>query len=502
MKTGHYETAEIDKLPIGQKCLYGVGAFANNLIGTATQGLMIALNLGLGMDPAKIGLLGALPRVTDALTDPLMGYISDHTRSRWGRRRPYIFLGSIFCGLMFTLLWALPTQEDQHFLMFDISAWSSSARETLIFWYFLLASIVFYAAYTMWVTPWVALGYELTPDYHERTRIMGWTNFIGQTAYIFAPWFLWFMQREQFGDIMRGATVLALLISLVVVACGTLCACFLKERYYDGLLKRDAIKLEQRALRGEAPSLVGSMKDFFHGFWTAIKFRPFLKLCLTAFLSFNGFMLVSSFTIYVMIYHVCGGDKDFAGELSGQGGTITAISAFLIVIVVTKLGTALGKKRAFYITTSISVVGYLSKWWLLDPAHPYLSLLPGPLIAFGFGGLFPLIGAMIADVCDLDELESSERREGMYGSIFWWVIKVGMAAALAAGGYMLNWTGFDVVLEVQSEDTLYWLRVLDVLVPAGTSLLAIFVLSRFELDEEKAHEVRLKLEARKNAAEG
>lgn len=109
---------------------------------------------------------------------------------------------------------------------------------------------------------------------------------------------------------------------------------------------------------------------------------------------------------------------------------------------------------------------------------------------------------MIADVCDLDELNTNERREGMFGSIFWWVIKVGMAAALAMGGYMLNGTGFDVALPAQSENTLYWLRVWDVLVPAGTSLLAIWVMSRFELTEEKAHQVREALETRKANMEG
>lgn len=490
----HYETKAEDRVSVGQKMAYGLGGFSNNLLGTASQGLTIALNLGLGMDPAKIGLLGALPRVTDALTDPMMGYISDHTRTRWGRRRPYIFIGSIFCAVLFTLLWMLPTQQDTTFMGWTLPEVGSDGRDAFIFWYFLLGSILFYAAYTVWVTPWVALGYELTADYHERTRIMGWSNFIGQLAYLLTPWFLWFMQRDAFGDIMTGATYLAMLISLVVVFSGVLSSILLRERFYEGLAKRDVLKEQENAA---ASGFWANVVDFFKGFVTAIKFKPFVLLCSTAFLIFNGFMLVSSFTIYVLIYYVCQGDQAMGGELAGQGGTITAICAFVIVLIVTKLGTTFGKKKAFYITTSISVVGYVSKWWLLTPANPYLSLLPGPLIAFGFGGLFPLVGAMIADVCDLDELNTNDRREGMFGSIFWWVIKVGMAAALAGGGYMLNATGFDVALEVQSDATLYWLRVFDVLVPAGTSILAIYAMSKFELTEEKAHEVREALELRK-----
>jgi GPH family glycoside/pentoside/hexuronide:cation symporter len=160
----------------------------------------------------------------------------------------------------------------------------------------------------------------------------------------------------------------------------------------------------------------------------------------------------------------------------------------------------LGKKNAFYITTGISIIGYLSKWFLFTPANPWLALIPFPLFLFGFAGLFPLVGSMIADVCDLDELESFKRREGMFGSIFWWVIKVGMAVALAAGGYILVWTGFDVELAAQTEDALFRMRLMDVLVPAGTSALAIWVMSKYDLTEEKAHEVRLQLEARKKKA--
>ena len=71
---------EADRVSLGQKLAYGAGAFVNNLLAAAIGGMTIVLNLGLGMDPALVGLLGALPRLVDALTDPLMGYLSDHTR--------------------------------------------------------------------------------------------------------------------------------------------------------------------------------------------------------------------------------------------------------------------------------------------------------------------------------------------------------------------------------------------------------------------------------------
>jgi GPH family glycoside/pentoside/hexuronide:cation symporter len=122
-------------------------------------------------------------------------------------------------------------------------------------------------------------------------------------------------------------------------------------------------------------------------------------------------------------------------------------------------------------------------------------------MAFGLGGLFTLMGSMMADVVDCDELETQQRREGMFGSIFWWVVKVGMAAALAGGGYLLNATGFDVALGgAQTPQTLVLLRLCDVLVPFIASGLAIWTIAGYPITEEKAHDVRQELERRRGLA--
>lgn len=211
-----YTTAPEDRISFGQRLIYGLGGLINNLLAAASGGMMIVLNLGLGMNPALVGLLGALPRLTDALTDPMMGYISDHTKSRWGRRRPYIFVGAIAAGILFALLWQLPGGQS----------------ETFYFVWFLAGSILFYLAYTVFATPWVALGYELTPDYHERTRLMGTQNFLSQLAYVVSPWFLWIMTYEGFfDDQIAGAAGLSIIIAVVTIGVGILPAIFLKERF-------------------------------------------------------------------------------------------------------------------------------------------------------------------------------------------------------------------------------------------------------------------------------
>ena len=476
----HHKTAPADRIPLHQKLVYGLGAFVNNLLAAASGGMMIVLNLGLGMNPALVGLLGAIPRLTDAFTDPIMGYVSDNTRTRWGRRRPYIFIGAITVGIIFALLWHLPAGKSESFY----------------FWFFLAGSILFYLAYTIFATPWVALGYELTPDYHERTRLMGVQNFIGQLAYVIAPWFLLIMQSEWlFDDMVDGAAGLAIMIAVVVMAVGVLPAIFLRERFKD-------VALAEARAADKPPyaGLASSIASFFRGFGVTLRSKPFLKLCVATFLVFNGFMMISSFQFYVIIYYVFGGDKVRGAEFAGYAGTLGAISTFCVIIFVTWLGTHLGKKRTFYVAIGVSMLGYALKWVCYNPELPWLLLVPAPLLAFGLGGLFTLMPSMIADVVDVDELETHERREGMYGSIFWWVVKLGMAAALAAGGFMLNATGFDVALEGhQTAHAITMMRLFDAFVPFVASGIAIWMIATYSITEERAYEVRLELERRRGA---
>ena len=477
-----HNTAPGDKIPGIQKFAYGVGSLVNNLLGAAIGMMAIVLNLGLGIDPVVVGTLMALPRLLDALTDPLMGYISDHAKLRWGRRRPFIFFGALASGLVFALLWQLPSGYSQHFY----------------FWYFLIGANLFYLAYTVYATPWVALGYEMTPDYHERTRLMGVSNFMGQIAWVAVPWFYAFMENDNlFPDSVTGARWLAVWVGIFVAIFGLVPAFLCRERMQT--------IAESETPTGPRTSFLQAAwqttLNFFQGFLATMKFRPFLILCGATFLVFNGFMLVSAFSSYVMIYYVYGGDKDLGAKLMGWNGTLSAVATFLVILLVTWLGTRIGKRKTFFFSTGISVAGYLLKWFCYSQSNPYLILLPTPLIAFGLGGLFVLMGSMVADVCDFDELKTGQRREGMFGAVFWWVVKLGMALSLALSGYALNFTGFDVNLGGdQTERTLFLMRVLDVGVPAATSAVAILLVAYYPLTEAMAHEVRAQLEKRRGRA--
>ena len=469
----HYETAPEDRIPLVQRLAYGAGAFVNNILAAAIGGMIIVLNLGLGMNPALVGLLGALPRLTDAITDPLMGFISDRTRSKWGRRRPYIFIGAIAAGIVYAILWQLPADKSDSFY----------------FWYFLSGSLLFYLAYTVFATPWVALGYELTPDYHERTRLMGTQNFIGQLAYMVSPYFLAIMYSETlFDNVVDGAAGLASIIAITVIAIGVIPAIFLRERYSD----------DSDYLGAPVRTIADNIRDFLQGFLITLRFKPFLKLCAGTFLVFNGFILISAFQSYVIIYYIFAGDTGQGSDFVGHSGLLQAVSSLGVIAIVTWLATKIGKRRAFFVSTGISMAGYALKWVCYNPETPWLLLVPAPLMAFGLGGLFTLMPSMVADVVDYDELNTNERREGMYGSIFWWVVKLGMAVAIAGGGVLLNATGFDVNLGGnQTEQAIFLMRFFDAFVPFTASGIAIWMVASYSITEEKAHEIRQQLEARR-----
>jgi GPH family glycoside/pentoside/hexuronide:cation symporter len=482
----HTRTAPEDRIGLPQRLAYGSGAFVNNLLGAASGGMMIVLNLGLGMNPALVGLLGAIPRLTDAFTDPVMGYVSDNTRTRWGRRRPFIFTGVFIAAILFAVLWQLPGGQSEQFY----------------FWWFLIGSILFYIGYTWWVTPWVALGYELTPDYHERTRLMGTQNFIGQLAFVVSPWFLWIMNsgtffRNEAGepDQISGAAGLAIVLGLVTIGLGVLPAIFLRERMQN-------VAAAEAAEAGTRQGFKANAAEFLKGFGITLRSGPFQKLCIATFLVFNGFILISAFASYVIIYYVCRGDQDMGARFVGWSGTVAAICTFVVVVFITWLATRIGKRHAFMIGVGVSIVGYGLKWVCYNPELPWLVLVPAPLMAFGLGTLFTLIPSMIADVVDADEIETHERREGMFGSIFWWTVKLGLSAALAGSGYLLNATGFNVDLgPAQTDSAIFWMRVFDAVIPMITSAIAVWAVYKFPITEQRAYEVRQVLEQRRGKAE-
>lgn len=471
----HHKTAPEDIVPLGEKVAFGLGNLANQLFPAALGVFMIVLVLALKMDPFLAGILAAIPRLFDALTDPIMGYISDNTVSRWGRRKPYIFIGSIMTGLTFMVMWQLYPENSI----------------TYNFYFFLIMSIIFYVGYTIFATPLIGLGYEMTPDYNERTRLMGSSQLMGQIAWMIAPWFWFIIYQPDFANSApEGARVLSIWVGALCMVLGVMPALFCRE-------------IDQHNLKGQAKlnvkDLAKNMKDFFKGIKQTITNKPFIKLCGATFLIFNGFQTIAQFAFFIIIFYLYNGDSVASGQWPAWFGTISAVAtAFLVIPIITYMSTKIGKRRAFIVATLISLVGYALKWWCFSPGHPLLMFIPIPLMSFGIGGLFTLMMSMTADVCDLDELNNGmPRREGTFGAVYWWTVKLGTAAALLTSGAVLNMVGFDPNATSQTSETMTYLRLADILIPIVTGILAIFVMLKYDITEDRANEIRRELVKRR-----
>lgn len=463
------------KVPLIQKIAFGSGHLVNNLFPGSLGVFSFFLLTTYGMDPVWAGLLGGIPRIYDAITDPIMGYISDNTTSKWGRRRPYIFIGAITSGLLFAALWQLHTENSQ----------------TYNFWYFMIFSLLFLTGNTIYSTPLIGLGYEMTSDYRERTRLMGFSQTISQLAWMLVPW-LWVIIADP--DLFPNQAVairsLSIWVGVACLALGIMPAIFCREINQDALSNRDTITLR---------SLVQNMKGLWRSMKLIFKNVPFVRLCMATFLVFNGFQMVASFSFFIIVYYLFNGSFENAGHWPAWFSTISAVfTAFLIIPVVTWMSHGWGKRNAFLVSTAVSIVGYILKWWAFDAENIWLMFVPIPFLSFGLGGLFTLMMSMTADVCDLDELMNGmPRKEGTFGAIYWWMVKLGQGLALVLGGLVLKFIGFDGGATAQSPETIANLRLADIIIPSATAALAIIVMLKYDLDEEKAHQIKAELVQRR-----
>ena len=475
--TSHCEAVARNRIPFGQKTAYGFGMLANQLFAAALGVFMVVLVVGLGMDPLLAGLLGAIPRIFDALTDPVMGYISDHTHSKWGRRRPYIFVGSIITGLSFIFMWQFNPANSQVY----------------IFWYFLLWSLLFYLGYTIFATPYIALGYEMSDDFNERTRLMGAAQLIGQFSWVIAPWsWVIIYNPKLFNSAPEGARYLAVWVGIICMFIAMIPAFICKQKVVP---VDDSKKINFQDLKGE-------MVKFGKGISSTFRCKPFLKLCIVTFLIFNGFQTIAGFAWYIIVFYLFKGDMGAAGTWPAWFGTVSSLcTIFLVIPVITFVSQKIGKRRAFMFSTVISMVGYGLKWWCFNPENPYLMFLPLPFLAFGIGGLFTLMMSMTADVCDLDELENGERREGVFGAVYWWMVKLGQAIAMFLSGIILKVVGFQQGQAEQMHSTIIGLRLADVIIPILGGIVAIWVIASYTISEKKANEIRDALEKRRGKAQ-
>lgn len=476
------------KVPLIEKIALGLGGLSG-FFGAGSVAIFAypVYNILLGVNAAWIGVALMIPRIWDSITDPLMGKISDNFHSKWGRRRPFIVGGAIIMGVLFALIW----QADP--------AWSETVKLT----YFIVLQLLFFTAYTIFSVPLNALSYEMTPDYHERTTVMSFMAFFHKLGELLNGWMLPLGTTISIALVagatdlnMTGVNVLGWGVGILMMALmGSVPGLFVKERY-------------QVTATQEEVKIWDSIKS-------ALSSKPFLILVLIIILNTLSGIIASSIDLYVLIYFMNDGNL---GDGLVQKGILTsgyAVMGFASIPVISWLASKFDKKGALYFVYALMALGSILKWFIFVPGHTIYNINLGfanfpldPIILLDplmcgpmWVAVKILLASMMADICDEDELQNNQRREGVFGAVFSWLEKMVISLAFLGTGVALSASGFDPDLGGgQTVETFTSMRLFLVLAPTITALMAIVAVYFYPIDEDRALETRQLLDKRKNTA--
>ena len=458
---------------MGQKIAFGIGMLANQMFPAALGVFIIVLVQDLGFAAILWGIIQFAPRIFDAVTDPIMGFISDNTKSKWGRRRQYVFIGGILMGIAYIAMWQIYQDNG---IVFN-------------FIYFLLWSLVFYLGLTIFSVPYVAMGYEISDDFHERTQIMAIAQFIGQWAWVIAPWFWVILYNPDWfpAGADQGVRELSVWVAVSCTLFAIVPAIFLKSK--STLDRTDFLPIT-------AKYVAKSIKEIFLSAFEAFKIKQFRKIAFATFLIFNSFNVIAPYTFLIIVHHLFNSDPASAGNWPALHGSVGAlITSFLIIPLITIMSKRMGKKKAFMVSQLISIIGYILFWFFFFFVKPHLFLYALPFHSFGIGSLFTIMMSMTADVCDLDELNTGKRREGVLGAVYWWMVKLGYGIAALLGGVFLMLVGFDA--DNVTESAVTGMRLFYSLLPIAGVIGAIWIMKNYDITEQKAVEIKNALAKRK-----
>jgi glycoside/pentoside/hexuronide:cation symporter, GPH family len=460
----HHVTALEDRVPIQQKIAYGLGAVVTIVaVNSVVQLTSLVYVVGLGVSAVWIGYAQAFPRLWDAIIDPILGNFSDNCRSRHGRRIPFLVVGGILIGFAFWLLWTVPRD------------WSREG----IFAYFVVVSLFFYTVVPVYAIPHGALGLEMTSDYHERTSLFAFASFIGNVGALTLPWVYFLANRPIFGgDTVNGIKWICLGMSVILTAAAMICAFVCKEG-----------KLKQARAQERVPII--------ESFRTTYRNGTFVRLVAVFVLLIVGFQLVMGFNNFITIFYLYGGHTEAASRLMAHNGTLWALVGIAGVAPMTWYAKRFGKRVAVISALWLIIGGNLSKIVCYNPQLPYLSMIPTVCLSLGMVVAFSLVNAMIADICDEDELVTGIRREGIYFAVYNWWWKVAVSVATIISGYLQRYIGFVEGATTQSDATLFWLRAWEIGLPPLLCLISVALLLEYPLTEARAYEIQSLLKARK-----
>ena len=417
--------------------IYGGGSFF--IISTL---FLFFLTQVVGLHPIRAGLVIAVGKIWDAISDPLMGYISDHMQTRFGRRRIFFLIGFIPVGISFALLWVRAAFLPEH----------------LLFLWYLFAYILFSTVFTMMMVPYSALNAEMSSDYRVRTRLSGARMIFSQCSALIAGVFpALIIDRFPPG---QGHAIMGVVFGLFY----TLPWLFV----YWGTWELPYKLAEQKE----------SFSKFYGKFLSILRNRSFrihIAMYISAYTAMDIMMAV--FIYYITYYMgLAAYFPLFLGSL--------VLTQIIFLPVYVKLCNLIGKGRAYMIGLGIWGLGLIFLY-TLTPATPLAMIFPVVIICgMGLSAGVMIPWAMLPTVTDVDELITTERRAGIYSGMMTLLRKGVQAITLLLVGVVLSAIGFESGAETQSAATLQSLRLFFVLAPFLFIILGELAAYRFKITPE------------------
>lgn len=446
----------VQKLKAKTKWLYGIGDIGNATVNSAVQFFLMKFFTDAALIlPALASSALLIGKIWDAINDPLFGWITDRTRSKYGKRRVYMLFGAIPLGISIALLWFVPAGMSQ----------------VMTFIWIAFTFILFDTIWTLTNVPYYALTSELTDDYDERSSLTVYRMALAVPAYLLGaaltPMIVGFfaVQRTGYGFIGIAYGALAAL-ALLISASG------LRER-------QNVIET-----KGE--------ENPFKSIGKAFSNKAFVYLCLVYFVVNISFAFAKTLMAYFIEYQLL--MKDLISVAMG----LMLVCVTIALPIWKKLSEKMDKGPAYGIGMGMGAVALGLLFFL--PHKPTWMIYPIMVLAgFGFAANWVFPWAMIADVSDFDRVKTGQYRSGMYYGVWGLATKISEALALAGVGWML--TGFGYVPNVeQTAHSLLGIRLFFGVVPAVCIFVALPFLFKYPITRKSHAEVRAQLEAMDQAA--
>ena len=494
------------ELPTSKRVLWGMGGLADGMMYLGVNGLIDQIYIiALGYHAGLISFIRALPRFIDFITDPLVGYFSDNTRSRWGRRRPWMLAGLIISACVAVGIWFPPAAQ-------AVSAKMSWTAAALVQWkgalFFTLMMVALYTVgYAFYTIPYTGMGYEMTDNYNERTHLFKWRMMAFAVGSFIAPWLPWLcmqIEGEDQSNVLKGAQGVHFVsfgLGIVIVLAGLLPILFCRE------------KSHATAEANDDKSGVARKMSFLTAANSTLTNKAFLPLLLGNLITKFGMVITGIFFRYVFYYHIAGGDIRVGASYYGSYcNSINLVNLFIGMVAMAWVTDRIGKKPALLLCMAMSCLTYGSLWFAFSTAPsaywtlhmPFAwnvvvqwpTLITGALIGL-FTNTMPMImNSMLADVCDADQLKTGQRRDAFYSGVFVSCDKMAIAVATIFQGILLVWSGFDATLSTQQPETVnLWILMLVITQPLGF-LLGFIGIWFYPLTRARCAEIRAQLDAR------